>query len=361
MKTAKQNHWKTEVLPSKRTTIALNRRFSLIDIRNLRKGLVPQQMEDKWLIFWKRDALYFHRSWTGHCIYVVRFVNDGDACVMIEADVNRDPEQWTENSDERDAEMISYLIDVLLLHEQAVFPSDDPSIEKRVIREWSLVGRAMFGQHPDSRGADLAEDAKKAKRLINLIDGAPMFEGTAYRGVRLAEKDEKAMELANKTFPGLTMFVRDVSLPDTIASKYKENMILREKGLTDTSFRVMGMSTTHRYSILSNHMRDLRFNEQTIKWGLCVATVDSYFKVLDIYQYGNKTQILLLHLPEDGDWKLFQNVVFSLEGDLIKTSRERFESKCNEAPIPELATEEWLARCAFPLGMDGYGNFFKLE
>jgi len=69
---------------------------------------------------------------------------------MIEADVNRDPEQWIENSAERDAEMISYLIDVLLLHQKVIFPSDDPSIEKRVVREWSLVGRAMVGQHPPS-------------------------------------------------------------------------------------------------------------------------------------------------------------------------------------------------------------------
>jgi hypothetical protein len=83
--------------------------------------------------------------------------------------------------------------------------------------------------------------------------------------------------------------------------------------------------------------------------------------VLDIYNCGNKTQILLLHLPEDEDWKLFQNIVLSLEGDLIKTSRERFENKCNEAPIPELATEAWLDRCTLPLGMDVNGNFFELE
>lgn len=154
MKTATQTDWKTEAFPSKRTAIALNRRFSEIEMRQIHKGLVPQQMEDKWFVFWERDALYFHRSWTGFCLYVVRFIEDGDSYVMIEADVNRDPEQYKETSDKRDAEMISYLIDVLLLHRPAVFPSDDPSIKKRVITEWSLVGRAMFGQHPFSRGAD---------------------------------------------------------------------------------------------------------------------------------------------------------------------------------------------------------------
>lgn len=66
---------------------------------------------------------------------------------------------------------------------------------------------------------------------------------------------QKYENLANKTFPGLMMFVRDVNLPDTIASKYNQGMIIHEKGFTDTSFRVMGMITTHRYSILSNHAR----------------------------------------------------------------------------------------------------------
>lgn len=149
MKIAKREDWKTEALPSKRTTFALNRRFPSTDMRKIRAGLVPQQMEDKWFIFWKRNVLYFHRSWTGHCIYVVRFRNDGDSYVMIEADANRDPEQYKETSDKRDAEMISYLVDVLLLHQEAVFPSDDPSSEKRVITEWSQVGRAMLGQHPN--------------------------------------------------------------------------------------------------------------------------------------------------------------------------------------------------------------------
>jgi hypothetical protein len=66
-------------------------------------------------------------------------------------------------------------------------------------------------------------------------------------------------------------------------------------------------------------------------------------------------------LPEDEDWKLFQNAVFNLEQDFIKTSRERFENKCNLNPVPELAAEDWLARCTFPLGMDDKGNFFELE
>jgi hypothetical protein len=149
MKTAKPTDWKAKALPSKRTTIRLDRTFSSQEMKRIRRGVVPQQMEDKWFIYWKDDSLFFHRSWTGFCIYVVGFAAEDDSYRMIEADVNQDPEQYKETSDEKDAEMISYLVDVLMLHQEAVFPSDEPSSEMQTLMIWSQVGRAMLGQHPN--------------------------------------------------------------------------------------------------------------------------------------------------------------------------------------------------------------------
>jgi hypothetical protein len=149
MKVAEQSDWQTKELPSKRTTITLNRSFPLPEIERMRAGLLPQEMEDKWFIYWQDDRLFFHRSWTGFCVYVVRFTNQGDCYRMVEADVNRDPEQYSETNDEHDAAMISYLIDVLLLHQEANFPSAESSPETGALMQWSQVGRAMFGQHPD--------------------------------------------------------------------------------------------------------------------------------------------------------------------------------------------------------------------
>ena len=150
MRTAKPTDWKTEALPAKRTPIPLDRIFLPQEMQRIRRGLVPEQMEDKWFIYWKDNTLYFHRSWTGYCIYVVHFAAEGDGCRMFEADVNRDPEQYRETNDERDAEMISFLVDVLLLHQESIFPSDEPSSEKQALMNWSQVGRAMLGQHPDN-------------------------------------------------------------------------------------------------------------------------------------------------------------------------------------------------------------------
>ena len=149
MKAAERSDWRTTDLPSKRTTIALDRLFSLKDIEGIKLGLTPQEMEDKWFVYWEKDTLFFHRSWTGFCVFVVRFVIQGDSCRMVEADLNRDPEQYSETSNRRDAEMISYLIDALLLGRPAVFPSRVSGVKKKAIEMWAVVGRAMLGQRPN--------------------------------------------------------------------------------------------------------------------------------------------------------------------------------------------------------------------
>jgi hypothetical protein len=117
-------------------------------MRRIRRGVVPEEMEDKWFVYWQDDSLFFHRSWTGFCIYVVRFIGEGDSCKMVTADLNRDPEQHAPATDAMEARMISYLIDVLLLRQASVFPSDEPGSDKEVMMQWTQVGRAMLGEHP---------------------------------------------------------------------------------------------------------------------------------------------------------------------------------------------------------------------
>ena len=157
------------------------------------------------------------------------------------------------------------------------------------------------------------------------------------------------------------MYVRDVNLDPVCAKQYKKDMIIMERGFTDASSRVMGMKTTHRFAILSNHMADFSVYEHDTCWGLFVAQSFSHFLVLDVYEYEGKTQILLLHLPNDKRWKMFRNIKCNVLNDIIKDSRTRFENKCLKEPVAELVTSEWLERCSAPLGMDDYGNLFDLE
>jgi hypothetical protein len=121
MADAMKSDWRVLPLPEKHTIIFLDRVFTAQEMDHVVQGFLPEEMEDKWFICWEGDQLFFYRSWTGFCIYVVRFVQLGDAHRMIEAKVNRDPGQYRETSDTRDIKMISSLIDVLLLKQPAEF------------------------------------------------------------------------------------------------------------------------------------------------------------------------------------------------------------------------------------------------
>ena len=162
MRTAEPADWGTKPLPRRRTTILLDRIFSQDELNILRRGLIPAQMEDKWFIYWKDDALYFHRSWTGDCIFIVHFVVEDGTGKMVRAEVRYAPKRNNPNADKENAEMISYLIDVLLLDRARMFPSDNMTPEESVIMSWSTVGRAMFGQHPN--GVEGADDPPPIKQ-----------------------------------------------------------------------------------------------------------------------------------------------------------------------------------------------------
>lgn len=145
-KPAKKSDWRTEPLPAEHATIELNRSFTSHEMQKIQAGLVPEEMEDKWFIYWSENTLHFHRSWTGNCIFVVRFAKDGDSFRMVQADVNRDPRQWKDTSDSHDAAMISHLIDVLLLKRPSEFPGGDHAMPEAAIMEWSVMGKAMLGE-----------------------------------------------------------------------------------------------------------------------------------------------------------------------------------------------------------------------
>ena len=42
----------------------------------LKEGLIPEQMEDKWFIYYEEPNLFIHRSWTGQPVYRLRLVGE---------------------------------------------------------------------------------------------------------------------------------------------------------------------------------------------------------------------------------------------------------------------------------------------
>jgi 8-oxo-dGTP pyrophosphatase MutT (NUDIX family) len=86
--------WRITDMPAKQARLPFGMRFSPGEVARLRKGHIPQEMEDKWFIFFENDWLNFHRSWTGYCIYRLRLQQDGECYRVAEAWVNRSPKQY---------------------------------------------------------------------------------------------------------------------------------------------------------------------------------------------------------------------------------------------------------------------------
>jgi len=79
-------------------------------------------MDDKWAIFLEDDWLYFHRSWTGVCIYMLRLESIEDGYRIAEAWVNRESAQYKLTDDEYDVKLLRFLIDNFLLGKNTAFP-----------------------------------------------------------------------------------------------------------------------------------------------------------------------------------------------------------------------------------------------
>jgi hypothetical protein len=154
MNAAKKSDWKTEPLPVAHAVIDVERHFSAQDMAAVKCGVVPEQMEDKWFIYWSDSKLFFHRSWTGYCVYILEFEIAQSGCKSIKLLANRDPEQYRETNDENDKAMVWFLVDVVLLHRPHPFPSAEPSEGKKALTQWSQVGRAALGQHPKKDGEE---------------------------------------------------------------------------------------------------------------------------------------------------------------------------------------------------------------
>jgi hypothetical protein len=109
-------------LPEQRAPLSLQREFTDEEYELIRRGLIPEAMEDKWFIFLEGDVLYFHRSWTGFCIYQLNLGKEGAGYAVAAALANRDASQYSGGGDGYDVKLLTFLIDNLLLGKVSTFP-----------------------------------------------------------------------------------------------------------------------------------------------------------------------------------------------------------------------------------------------
>ena len=97
-------------LPVEREHFELPELFSDADGERIMLGHIPEDMDDKWFIFFEEGWLYFHRSWTGHCIFAVRLDGSPNGIRVTDAWASRNREQYNSAGLETDISMVRQLI-----------------------------------------------------------------------------------------------------------------------------------------------------------------------------------------------------------------------------------------------------------
>lgn len=154
-KTTWENH---AINNPKQIEIALQ--FTEGQFSKLTKGLIPQQMEDKWFIFYENDWLYFHRSWTGLGIYKAQLLKEKDGYAIKEFWAERNQEKYSSEDDRTDIENFSFLIarGLLGIDVPQIYSYRNIKSEDDVINGWSNFGNMLF----TNNGVDYSDKIKAA-------------------------------------------------------------------------------------------------------------------------------------------------------------------------------------------------------
>ena len=108
---ATRGDWKALPLPAARKTIAFDRSYTAEEFLRIKEGSVPERMEDKWFVFYEEPWLHFHRSWTGYCVYQLRFEPTEGGARVAEVWVSRDAAQYRRTDDTLDELLLTALLD----------------------------------------------------------------------------------------------------------------------------------------------------------------------------------------------------------------------------------------------------------
>ncbi len=119
---ATADSWKNNPMPPERKLFDLDLALSPEEYQRALQGHVPASMDDKWFIYFEDGWLNLHRSWTGSCIYRLRFELSGKEYRVVEAWVNRSLAEYKFKDEDEDRRIVKLMIDLILLGSNR-FPS----------------------------------------------------------------------------------------------------------------------------------------------------------------------------------------------------------------------------------------------
>lgn len=109
-KVATKDSWNIEPMPEKHTTIPMDESIPSAAMHIVKYGHIPDAMEDHWFMYCDETTIRYYRSWTGFCIYVAKYEDDGKTCRITDLTVNREPEQYSCTDDKHDVALFMALL-----------------------------------------------------------------------------------------------------------------------------------------------------------------------------------------------------------------------------------------------------------
>jgi hypothetical protein len=115
-----RDDWRTEPIPAIATPLSVEVSYSSEEFDQIRLGLIPLEMEDKWFVYLEGDEIFIHRSWTGQVWYRARFVQRIDGSWSVHDAVTYPTTGWDDH--DYNASMLMWVIDRLLLGKPVPLP-----------------------------------------------------------------------------------------------------------------------------------------------------------------------------------------------------------------------------------------------
>jgi hypothetical protein len=109
-------------MPEQHLTVHSKFKFTESEMENIRYGLIPEHMGNRWFIYVTSDnVVNFHRSWTGIHIYQIQLHSTTEGWVAEKFTVNRDPTQYNHTDVKEDKETLLALFGAYLVR-----PREEP-------------------------------------------------------------------------------------------------------------------------------------------------------------------------------------------------------------------------------------------
>jgi hypothetical protein len=103
-------------MPSECDFFDLEWKLTPEECKKVKNGFASGDMDEKWNIYFDDHKVYFHRSWTGSCIYIADLKELSDSSAIItKVKVNRDKKEYNYSNNDEDKELFKKIVQFQLI------------------------------------------------------------------------------------------------------------------------------------------------------------------------------------------------------------------------------------------------------